>query len=63
MGRALQVVIEHDKDGYFAYVPEWKGCRTQGDSMEVVVRSIREAMELYGSTVGPAEGRATPACN
>lgn len=37
MDHAPQVIIEHDKDGYFAYVPERKGCHTQGDSMEEVI--------------------------
>lgn len=56
MDRAPQVIIEHDKDGYFAFVPELKGCHTQGDSMEEVVRNIREAMELYRSTLTPSSG-------
>jgi predicted RNase H-like HicB family nuclease len=55
MNHTLQVIIEHDKDGYFAYVPELKGCHTQGDSMEEVMKHIKEAIDLYLSTLRPAE--------
>ena len=51
MHRPLQIIIEHDKDGYFAYVPELKGCHTQGDSMEEVMKHIKEAVDLYLSTL------------
>ena len=33
-----QVVIEQDSDGNFAYVPELKGCRTQGDRTEEAMK-------------------------
>jgi predicted RNase H-like HicB family nuclease len=55
MNHTLQVIIEQDKDGYFAYVPELKGCQTQGDSMEEVMKHIKEAIDLYLSTLLPAE--------
>ena len=51
MNHALQVVIEHDKDGYFAFVPELKGCQTQGDSLDEVMKNIKEAIDLYWSTL------------
>jgi predicted RNase H-like HicB family nuclease len=57
MNHTLQVIIEQDKDGYFAYVPELKGCHTQGDSMEEVMKHIKEAIDLYLSTLRPAEMR------
>src|SRR5690606_33893724 len=38
MEHTLQVIIEHDKDGYYAFVPELKGCHTQGDSLEEVMK-------------------------
>ncbi len=50
MDHTLQVIIEQDKNGYFAYVPELKGCHTQGDSMEKVMKHIKEAIDLYLST-------------
>jgi len=55
MEHTLQVIIEHDKDGYYAFVPELKGCHTQGDSMEEVMRRIKEAIGLYVVTLRPAE--------
>ena len=55
MNHTLQVIIEQDKDGYFAYVPELKGCHTQGDSMDEVMKHIKEAIDLYLSTLRPAE--------
>lgn len=55
MEHTLQVIIEHDKDGYFAFVPELKGCHTQGDSLDEVMKNIREAIDLYVSTLRPAE--------
>lgn len=55
MEHTLQVIIEHDKDGYFAYVPELKSCHTQGDSLDEVMRNIKEAIDLYVSTLRPAE--------
>lgn len=50
MNQTLQVIIEHDKDGYFAYVPELKRCHSQGDTMEEVMKNIKEAIDLYWST-------------
>ncbi len=55
MKHSLQVIIEHDKHGYFAYVPELKGCHTQGESLDEVMRNIKEAVDLYWSTLRPAE--------
>jgi len=57
MNHTLQVIIEHDKDGYFAYVPDLKGCQTQGDSIDEVMKNIKEAIDLYWSTLRPAEVR------
>jgi predicted RNase H-like HicB family nuclease len=55
MNHTLQVIIEQDRDGYFAHVPELKGCHTQGDSLEEVMKNIKEAIDLYWSTLRPAE--------
>lgn len=43
----LNAIIEKDENGYFAFVPELKGCVSQGDSFEEVVANIKEASELY----------------
>ncbi|MBN2535683.1 MAG: type II toxin-antitoxin system HicB family antitoxin [Spirochaetales bacterium] len=41
------VVIEKDKDGYFAFCPELDGCFTQGDSYEEIVENIKDAIKLH----------------
>lgn len=43
----LNAIIEKDENGYFAFVPELKGCVSQGDSFEEVVANIKEASDLY----------------
>jgi len=43
----INAIIEHDKDGFFAYVPSLKGCFSQGDSLDGVLENIKEAIELY----------------
>ncbi len=43
----FSVVIEKDRDGYFAFCPELQGCYTQGDSYEEVMENIRDAMQLH----------------
>ncbi|MBP9159670.1 MAG: type II toxin-antitoxin system HicB family antitoxin [Flavobacteriales bacterium] len=53
MNHTLQVIIEQDKDGYFAYVPELKYCHTQGDSMEEEMTHIEEAVDLHIKYVAP----------
>lgn len=52
---AFQFGLGQDKDGYFAYVPELKGCLTQGDTMDGVMKNIKEAIDLYWSTLRLAE--------
>ena len=47
----VNVVIEKDEYGYYAYCPELEGCQTQGDSLEEVLSNIREAIELYLETL------------
>lgn len=51
----LSVVIEKDEFGYYAYCPALEGCQTQGDSMEEVQVNIKEAINLYLSTLTEAE--------
>jgi predicted RNase H-like HicB family nuclease len=43
----LPVVIEKDKDGYFAFCPDLQGCYTQGDSYEEVLNNIGDAIRLH----------------
>jgi len=47
----VSVVIEKDENGFYAYCPELKGCQTQGDTLEEVLRNIKEAIELYVETL------------
>ena len=47
MIREFNVVIEKDEGGYFvASVPALRGCHTQAKSLDVLMRRIREAIEL-----------------
>ncbi len=55
MSYKVNVVIETDKEGYYAYAPELEGCRTQGASLEEVMANIREAVELYLETMDVEE--------
>ena len=41
------IVIEHDKDGYFAFCPELQGCYTQGDTYEEALENIKDAIKLH----------------
>ena len=47
MKREFNVVIEQDEDGYFvASVPSLRGCHTQARSLDVLMKRIKEAIEL-----------------
>jgi len=43
----FSVVIEKDKDGYFAFTPELQGCYSQGDTYEEAIENIRDAIILH----------------
>ena len=43
----VSVIIEKDRDGYFAYCPELQGCYTQGESYEEALESIKDAVRLH----------------
>ncbi len=44
---AFAVLIEKDENGVFiAEVPDLKGCYTQGNSVEEVLKNIREVVEM-----------------
>jgi predicted RNase H-like HicB family nuclease len=49
------IIIEKDEYGYYAFCPEMKGCHSQGDSLEEVLISIKEAVELYLETLSEEE--------
>ena len=47
MTREFNVVIEKDADGYFiASVPELRGCHTQAKSLDVLMKRVKEAIQL-----------------
>lgn len=43
----MPVVIERDRDGYFAFCPILQGCYTQGDSYEEAIENIQDAVQLH----------------
>lgn len=47
MGKIFHVLIEQDEDGgYIGRVPELRGCLSQGDTLDELMKNIREAIEL-----------------
>jgi predicted RNase H-like HicB family nuclease len=47
MTKEFNVVIERDEDGFFvASVPALRGCHTQAKSLDVLMKRIKEAIEL-----------------
>ena len=55
MSYKVNLIIETDKEDYYAYVPELEGCQTQGNTLEEVMANIREAVELYLETMDEEE--------
>ncbi len=43
----FSVVVDKDKDGYFAFCPELQGCYTQGKTYEEALENIRDAIQLH----------------
>jgi len=54
----LNALIEKDEFGYFAQIPELKGCVTQGKTYEEVLFNIQEATELYVESLQQEELKA-----
>jgi predicted RNase H-like HicB family nuclease len=57
MSYKVNVVIEKDECGYYAFCPELEGCQTQGDTLEEILANIKEAIELYLETMTEDEIR------
>ena len=43
----FSVVVEKDREGYFASCPELQGCYTQGETYEKVLENIKDAIRLH----------------
>ena len=54
----LNALIEKDEFGYFAQIPELKGCVTQGKTYEEALFNIQEAAELYLESLQKEELKA-----
>jgi len=55
MKRKFKVVVEKDADGYFvASVPALRGCHTQAKSLDVLMKRVKEAIELCLEVEEPA---------
>ena len=55
MAYKVNIIIEKDEYGFYAFCPELEGCQSQGDSLEEVMHDIKEAIELYLETLDPDE--------
>ena len=51
----VNVMIEKDENGYYAYCPELEGCQSQGNTFEEVLSNTKEAVELYVETFSEEE--------
>ncbi len=43
----ISVVVEKNKEGYYAFCPNLQGCYTQGESFEEVIENIKDAVRLH----------------
>ena len=41
------MIVEKDKDGYYAFAPDLQGCYSQGDSYEEAIENIKDAIRLH----------------
>lgn len=57
MIKEFHVIIEKDKDGYFARCLDLDGCFGQGDTYEAAEEDIRKAIQLHLADVNPKELR------
>ncbi len=43
----FSVVVERDREGYFAFCPALQGCYTQGETYEETLENIKDAIHLH----------------
>jgi predicted RNase H-like HicB family nuclease len=53
----LDVVVEKDKNGYFAYCPLIQGCYTQGKTYEQALENIKDAIRLHLEEIEASKGK------
>ena len=51
------IILEDETGGYIALVPSLPGCHTQGDTLEELMKNIKEAIQLYLETLTDEEKR------
>ncbi len=44
---SITVVIERDEDGYYAYVPAFKGLHVDGESESEALVNVQQAIKVY----------------
>jgi predicted RNase H-like HicB family nuclease len=49
------VILEDETGGYIAFIPALPGCHTQADTLEELIKNVREAIELYLETLSDEE--------
>jgi predicted RNase H-like HicB family nuclease len=49
------ITIEDETGGYVVSIPALPGCHTQGDTIDEALKNIKEAAELYLSTMTDEE--------
>ena len=58
MNYKVNIIIEKDENGYYAFSPDLKGCHSQGDNFEEAYKNIKEAVELYIETLTQEEAES-----
>jgi len=51
------IILEDEAGGYIAFVPALPGCHTQADTIEELIKNVKEAIELYLQTLADEEKR------
>ncbi|MGL5943147.1 MAG: type II toxin-antitoxin system HicB family antitoxin [Waterburya sp.] len=51
----LNIVIEEDENGFYAYCPELAECQSQGDSLEEIKNNIHQEVEHCLETLSDLE--------
>jgi predicted RNase H-like HicB family nuclease len=47
MKRQFNIIIERDSEGFYVgTVPELRGCHTQAKSLDILMKRVREAIDL-----------------